>query len=456
MLALVLLLTARQTEGFHFLSVSRAVGGSAAHTPLDGGVTGGVGGAGGGVHSSDRSSAGTGVSRGGGSSTSQGGVGTGGKWLRRSSSAGPSLSRGGLMNQLIPARFRWGEATDEELSLLSSSSLLPSSSSSSSSLSSSTLPVSFSLLSSLLSGAVGVEGEEENLMPSLIPAGMGPMTYSSSSSNGAGFFHLHGDLGPFSDEEGREGAGGDRVMEEVEEEVEEQHAEASSSSWARSRRRIGGSVHSPSSSSPVRLMDEGEEEEGKEGLYAPQQHLKASDDLLRAFPSITEQPPPPSPRLQDDDDKPNQQGNNNFTINLGRALDHLRVDVPLLFDREPDLSIYTEDVRLKDEARVYASGKFMYQMVYFSLRLARVFMPMPPLVEVLNIRWCPARQCIEVRFQIRVDTLSDSLYFDAVSVYRVNAQGLIYEHLIEKGTLGRREGGREGGRGGREPPGNYL
>ena len=44
---------------------------------------------------------------------------------------------------------------------------------------------------------------------------------------------------------------------------------------------------------------------------------------------------------------------------------------------------------------------------------------MPPLVEVLNIRWCPQRQCIYVRFQIRVDTLSDQLYFDAVSVYKV-------------------------------------
>jgi len=240
----------------------------------------------------------------------------------------------------------------------------------------------------------------------------------------------------------REGEGGKRVMEEVEEEVEEQHAATSSSKWVESRRRRGSipSPSSPSSSSSSSssatkgFMDEGGEADGGEGMHTPHQHLKASGDLLRAFPSMTEQTPPPSPRLQGDDDKRNQQGGNNFTINLGRALDHLRVDVPLLFDREPDLSIYTEDVRLRDEARVYASGKFMYQMVYFSLRLAKVFMPMPPLVEVLNIRWCPARQCIEVRFQIRVDTLSDSLYFDAVSVYRVNAKGLIYEHLIEKST----------------------
>lgn len=53
-------------------------------------------------------------------------------------------------------------------------------------------------------------------------------------------------------------------------------------------------------------------------------------------------------------------------------------------------------------------------------------MPMPPLVEVLNIRWCPQRQCIYVRFQIRVDTLSDQLYFDAVSVYKVRIFCLVW------------------------------
>ena len=46
--------------------------------------------------------------------------------------------------------------------------------------------------------------------------------------------------------------------------------------------------------------------------------------------------------------------------------------MPLMFDREPDLSIFTEDIRLRDERRVYATGKFMYQMVLFSLRLAKV------------------------------------------------------------------------------------
>lgn len=43
-------------------------------------------------------------------------------------------------------------------------------------------------------------------------------------------------------------------------------------------------------------------------------------------------------------------------------------------------------MRFRDEYRVYSNGRFMYQMLFFSLRLARVFMPMAPLVEVLNMR----------------------------------------------------------------------
>jgi hypothetical protein len=205
-------------------------------------------------------------------------------------------------------------------------------------------------------------------------------------------------------------------------------ATESSSSSSRRRRR-----HTDDEQQNQRLLDQNED------LYTHHEHdtiqqtgwLRRVPHLLQAFPSITEQPspsfpPPPSPP------PPEYNRNDNFTINLGKALDHLRVDVPLLFDREPDMSIYTEDIRLRDDSRVYASGKFGYKMVYFSLRLAKVFMPMPPLVEVINIRWCPARQSIDVRFQVRVDTLSDQLYLDAVSSYKVNNQGVVYEHVIEK------------------------
>jgi hypothetical protein len=71
---------------------------------------------------------------------------------------------------------------------------------------------------------------------------------------------------------------------------------------------------------------------------------------------------------------------------LGKAVDVLRVDVPLCFEKEPDMSIYTNDITFRDESRVYSTGKFMYQAFYLTLRLARVFMPMPPIVEVLNMR----------------------------------------------------------------------
>jgi len=57
-----------------------------------------------------------------------------------------------------------------------------------------------------------------------------------------------------------------------------------------------------------------------------------------------------------------------------------------MFDKEPDLSIYTNDIRFRDDFRVYSTGKFLYNLLYFSLRLARGFMPMPPIVDVIAVR----------------------------------------------------------------------
>ena len=71
---------------------------------------------------------------------------------------------------------------------------------------------------------------------------------------------------------------------------------------------------------------------------------------------------------------------------MGRAIDVLRIDVPLMFDKQPDLSIYTEDIRFRDDFRIYSTGKFMYSLLSFSLRLARGLMPMPPIVDVLAVR----------------------------------------------------------------------
>lgn len=423
MLALVMLLTARQTEGFHFMSPSKTAGSIAAHAGRDGGVAGvGRVPALGSEKFGRREGRPSTLSRGGRASRS-GVVGTGGKWLRSSSESvvGPAVEH------LVPAPYKWALP---DLSFSSSSassrSLFPS-------MGQASTPATFPFilyqraapraLSSALAGEI--------TQPSLAETGL--LAWAGGCSDGqgeSGFFHLDSELGPLC---GRKG--GESCVEDGEDE-EEPSEECRR--WSRTRRRAEEAVDPPSAS--VTLGDGGwkalmREEERVEpgGTWA------ARGEVRQAFPSMTEQPPP-SPQVQGDGPEPNR--NDNFTINLGKALDHLRVDVPLLFEREPDLSIYTEDVRLRDHARIYASGKFMYQMVYFSLRVARIFMPMPPLVEVLNIRWCPARQSIEVRFQIRVDTLSDSLYFDAVSVYRVNARGLIYEHLIEKGACrGKDEGG---------------
>ena len=233
-------------------------------------------------------------------------VGTGGKWLRQ------STTRGGLMNQLIPARFR-GEA--EELFSLSSSS------SSSSSSSVADLLVSTMLLAGLGGGDEAAAAAAGGVPPSfLMPAG----------GMSSGYFHLHEDFGPSKDDEEEE------VEDNEEEEGQEQRQQQDEG-------RIG-----------TALLDEGE------ALYSSRRSSPDTEHLLQAssFPSITEQPSFP-PSLDNPPPPPPPPRNDNFTINLGKALDHLRVDVPLLFDREPDMSIYTEDVRLRDDVRVRLSFLFL-------------------------------------------------------------------------------------------------
>lgn len=60
-----------------------------------------------------------------------------------------------------------------------------------------------------------------------------------------------------------------------------------------------------------------------------------------------------------------------FKLNQGRAIDVLRSDYPRLFDRKPDLSIFTKDVQLHDPSGKRLSGLRQYDRVFDMLRFLR-------------------------------------------------------------------------------------
>mmetsp|Transcript_10299 Transcript_10299/g.12913 ORF Transcript_10299/g.12913 Transcript_10299/m.12913 type:complete len:232 (-) Transcript_10299:159-854(-) len=119
----------------------------------------------------------------------------------------------------------------------------------------------------------------------------------------------------------------------------------------------------------------------------------------------------------------------NFTLNLGKALDTISIDIPNMFIAEPHLDILTEDVVLKDPHGVLAKGKKMYAAVFASLRLMSRLSGSRSDVQMLSLSYEASENLIEAR--VRMDTFSffqSHVRLDTICRYKVNSEGLIYEH----------------------------
>lgn len=125
-----------------------------------------------------------------------------------------------------------------------------------------------------------------------------------------------------------------------------------------------------------------------------------------------------------------------YNLNVGSAIEAIRHDLPHMFQQEPDLSIFTEDVTLSDRSGSLLSGKKMYSTFYSTLRIARRLTSAKPIVNILSLRHMHWKDEICVRFSVTMDVALglEPVQFDAISVYRLNGKGLIYEHRIDDVT----------------------
>ena len=127
----------------------------------------------------------------------------------------------------------------------------------------------------------------------------------------------------------------------------------------------------------------------------------------------------------------------NFTLNVGRAIETLRDEVPNMLSQPMDLSIFSEDVMLTDRpGHAIATGKNQYAAFFATLRMARRLTLSSPTVEIKALRYLDWRSEISVKFTITASAPlgMEPITFDAISVYKLNDQGLIYEHRIDDVT----------------------
>lgn len=122
----------------------------------------------------------------------------------------------------------------------------------------------------------------------------------------------------------------------------------------------------------------------------------------------------------------------NRTLNVGRAIETIRDEVPLLFEQAPTTSIFSNAVKLTDQdgTQLIPQGIRSYSYFLASLRMSKKWGLVKPYVEITSLRYLDWRSEISVRLTITTFGMRK----DALFVYKLNDEGLINEHKIDPFT----------------------
>ncbi len=117
-------------------------------------------------------------------------------------------------------------------------------------------------------------------------------------------------------------------------------------------------------------------------------------------------------------------------FNPEQIIQTLQLELPTLFQKDISYSFYTSDILFKDPVNSFR-GKFNYRIIFWTLRfhgfwffshltfdLHRVVSISP---EIIQADWT-------VKGRLRVPWKTQIL-FNGYSTYKLNEQGLIYEHI---------------------------
>lgn len=119
-----------------------------------------------------------------------------------------------------------------------------------------------------------------------------------------------------------------------------------------------------------------------------------------------------------------------YQSQLIQVIDTLKQDLPTLFEQDISYEIYTKDIYFKDPVNRF-KGKFNYRIIFWTLRFhARLFFTeiffdlhdvKQTSEDIITATWT-------VRGVLRVPWKA-CLFFNGYSTYKLNQDGLIYEHI---------------------------
>lgn len=133
---------------------------------------------------------------------------------------------------------------------------------------------------------------------------------------------------------------------------------------------------------------------------------------------------------------PQNDKHDDYYANMGDALRTLREDIPHLFRKELNYSIYRDDIVFKD-SRLEFQGIKNYKIIFWSLKFHGQLFFRHMNVEILRI-WQPEDYVIKMRWQVngypRVWWEAEGR-IDGISTYKLDKNGKIYEHSIDNVQL---------------------
>jgi hypothetical protein len=115
---------------------------------------------------------------------------------------------------------------------------------------------------------------------------------------------------------------------------------------------------------------------------------------------------------------------------IPEMIDVLTADLPTLFERDISYDIYAEDILFRDPVNKF-KGKFNYRIIFWTLRFHGQLFFTEIAFDLHDVSQTDAKTILAnwtVRGVLRVPWKA-RIFFNGYSTYKLNDEGLIYEHI---------------------------
>lgn len=128
-----------------------------------------------------------------------------------------------------------------------------------------------------------------------------------------------------------------------------------------------------------------------------------------------------------------------FELNLGRAIDAIRSDVPEFADRELQWDIYTPDVQLADPTGVQTRGLSGYKQFFGLIRMfRRVMIDDVDITFKLRYDWSGKKIVVTWYSAWTARGSRTPAHVDAVSYFHLDDAGKVFKHEVDRVQVGGR------------------